>query len=266
MYSGWLLTNNSGNILGAHQKFNRAAYKGLNQLDPANQLPPLKLIQHFEGRNGPDGLKTKSPGRDEPHHFYDPFDPDYTDLLKHLRNHYNHLRRALKVADNERAAYEAAWLAHALTDGLTPAHHYPYEEEVSNLRDTNLTKVSHKFILRGNSLQEFLGKNWDFWGAKGLFITHGLFECGVAMVIAPLALSKAQPSQYYLKLLKQVGPIEIFCRRAREIAHHDMYSRFYRRGWTRSLAGDVRRILAPTITEMIILAWYSANQQIPAGR
>ena len=42
------------------------------------------------------------------------------------------LRRAVKN-DKTRAAFEAAWLAHALTDGLTPAHHYPYQEAVSEL-------------------------------------------------------------------------------------------------------------------------------------
>ena len=75
MYSGWLLTNYSGQIIGAHQKFNRVAYRQLKLLQPELQLPALKLIQHFEGRNGPDGLKLKSPGHNEPHHFYDPFDP-----------------------------------------------------------------------------------------------------------------------------------------------------------------------------------------------
>ena len=265
MYSGWLLTNNSGRILGAHQKFNRAAYKGLRRLDQTTAFPSLKLILHFEGKNGPDGLKAKSPGRNEPHHFYDPYDPDYTDLLKHINNHYQQLKLALKQNDQERSAYEAAWLAHALTDGLTPAHHYPYEEEVNNLRASNLTKVSHKFILRGATAHETLDKNWNFWGAKGLFLTHGLFELGVAMIIKPLALGRTQPSQYYLKLLKSAGPLEIFKRRAREIAHYDMYSRFYSRGWTRNLARDVRLILAPTITEMIILAWYAAAQQMSAG-
>ncbi len=48
-----------------------------------------------------------------------------------------------------RASFEAAWLAHALVDGLTPAHHYPYEEKLLEVqqidslaeRDSKLKKV-----------------------------------------------------------------------------------------------------------------------------
>ena len=35
------------------------------------------------------------------------------------------------------AAFEAAWLAHAVTDGFTPAHHEPLEEQLEGLRPTD---------------------------------------------------------------------------------------------------------------------------------
>ena len=262
MYSGWLLTNYSGQIIGAHQKFNRVAYRQLKLLQPELQLPALKLIQHFEGRNGPDGLKLKSPGHNEPHHFYDPFDPDYTDLLKQIESHYQELVTALVADNQERAAYEAAWLAHAVTDGLTPAHHYPYQQQVGNLRDNHQPKnVSQKLVFKGDGLKQTINRNWSFWGARGLILTHGLFELGVAMIIKPLKLTKAQPSHYDLKLVQEVGLIEVFKRQAREIALYDMYNRFSARGWSRKLAAEVRQVLAPAITRMITLAWYQAIQQ-----
>lgn len=263
MYAGWLLTNWSGQLFGAHQKFNRTSRKHLGELlaDPAS-FPSIKWIQHFEGRNGPDGMKQKSP-KDEPRHFYDPFDPTYTDLLIDLRNHYKQLVSALKQKNEERAAYEAAWLAHVVTDGLTPAHHYPYEKEFKEITgQENPSHADDKVvgirIIRGDSSVQMVKKNWKFYGAKGLFMTHGLFELGVAAIIRPLKLAKARPTEYDLKTLKHIGLEEMFKREAREVALLGMYDRFYIRGWTPKLARDVREHLAPSISKLITLAWYSA--------
>ena len=268
MYSGWLLTNYSGQILGAHQKFNRVAYRQLKRLEPQLIFPKLRAIQHFEGKNGPDGIKTKSPGRDEPHHFYDPADPQATGLLKVIANHQTGLVKALTSEDWDKAAFEAAWLAHALTDGLTPAHHYPYEQEVNLLRESKIkpTKLRQKLIFKGSGFKDTLDKNWSFWGAQGLFLSHGLFELGVAVLIKPLSLNHGLPSRYDLKLLEEVGLVEVFQRQAQEIADKDMYARFIRRGWTSGLVKDVRQVLAPLITKSVSLAWYGAICQAKAKR
>ena len=62
MYSGSTLTNISGNILGFHQKMDRSSRTSLRKLDPKNSIkfPSKKLILHFEGKNGPDGIKSNS--------------------------------------------------------------------------------------------------------------------------------------------------------------------------------------------------------------
>lgn len=125
MYSGTTFTNSSGAILGAHQKIDRVAYRHLQKItEGAEGFPSLKQVLYFEGKNGPDGIKRKSPARDEPWHFYNPFDEDDTELLMHIDRHYTELVTELKKGNQERAAFNAAWLAHALVDGLTPAHHF----------------------------------------------------------------------------------------------------------------------------------------------
>src|SRR5688572_32264698 len=134
MYSGTTLRPLTGRMIGAHQKVDRLARANLRQLLPDDsKFPSTKLILHFEGINGPDAIKRKSPAKDEPWHYYDPFDVKDEQLLDLIKEHYNHLVSQLKAGNEERVAFEAAWLAHALVDGLTPAHHFPYEEKLSEL-------------------------------------------------------------------------------------------------------------------------------------
>src|SRR5687768_4414525 len=135
MYSGTTLTPLSGRLMGAHQKLDRLAHASLRSLlKEPNVFPSIRRVLHFEGVNGPDAIKRKSPAKDEPWHYYSPFDDTDNKLIDLLDIHYDQLVKALKGKDEVRAAFEAAWLAHAIVDGLTPAHHYPYEEVLTELR------------------------------------------------------------------------------------------------------------------------------------
>jgi hypothetical protein len=270
MYSGTTLTKYSGRVFGAHQKFDRVAFKHLKKVsDSTNSFPSIKQILHFEGRNGPDGIKSKSPAKDEPWHYYDPFDEDDSQLLEIIEAHYTQLVKELKTGNKERAAFEASWLAHALVDGLTPAHHYPYEEKLTELRGEGIetrTSIKDKIIIPGETVYQMFLKNWAMWGAKGLMMTHGMFEFGVASIVAPLSLITALPHTGELKLVNKIGVIELFKRTAREIALMDMYEDFYRKGWTPKLANSVRRQLAPKIVRTITLAWYAADFEAAKGK
>lgn len=55
-----------------------------------------------------------------------------------IEDHIVNLTEALKADNYQRAAFEAAWMAHAITDGLTPAHHYPFEEKLEELRGESI--------------------------------------------------------------------------------------------------------------------------------
>jgi hypothetical protein len=262
MYSGTTLTNFSGAVVGAHQKIDRVAYKYLTKItNNKSGFPTLRDILHFEGKNGPDGIKRKSPAVDEPWHFYDPFDEDDSQLLELIEGHYNELVKQLKKGAPERAAFDGAWIAHAIVDGLTPAHHYPYEEKLEELGGGGLhtrDSFKNKLFIAGDTKRESMKKSWALWGAGGLISTHVLFEIGIAMIIAPLSVRSAKPSDGDIEQLIEVGYEEYFKRAAREIALLDMYERFLKRGWTPRLIRDVRNELAPIMMKTVSLVWYSA--------
>ncbi len=265
MYSGTTLTKYSGRILGAHQKFDRVARKQLDTLlADSNSFPSKKLILQFEGKNGPDAIKRKSPAKDEPWHYYSPFDDNDSLLIDLIEDHYNQLVRELKKKNVERVAFECAWLAHALVDGLTPAHHYPYEDKLSEIRGAGKetrTTVREKIIPKGATKRDTFKKSWKVYGPKGLMTTHGLFEMGIAAIVAPLGFGEAMPTKADVERIDAIGPIEWFKQTSREIAVLDMYEAYYKKGWTSKLANQVRHKLAPSIIKTICLTWYSAVKE-----
>lgn len=268
MYSGTTLTSISGKVLGAHQKIDRLARKALNSVMPEKAwFPRISDILHFEGNNGPDAIKRKSPARDEPWHYYAPFDETDTQLLDIIDDHYHRLVWALKHKDNVRASFEAAWLAHAVVDGLTPAHHYPYEAELTELRGglgiESRTTIKQKLLMPGETRRKQVSNNWKMWGPKGLLTTHGLFEWGIAAIIAPISArnNRIRLKQADIDELQEFGVQELFKRKAREVAALNMYDAYYRDGWTPWLAQQTRRHLAPIIVHTVTLIWYSAAQE-----
>src|ERR1700729_1326936 len=197
MYAGSTLTTYSGRILGTHQKIDRVARRYLDRMLPGSSFPKISNILHFEGGNGPDAIKRKSPAQDEPWHYLLPFDKTDTQLLVLIDEHYRSLVAALSKQDQVRAAFEAAWLAHAVVDGLTPAHHYPYEEKLVELMsgrsiETRQT-VKEKIVMPGETAGKQLSNNWKMWGPKGLFMTHTAFEWGVSVLMKPMKLRTALP-------------------------------------------------------------------------
>jgi hypothetical protein len=264
MYSGTTLTPISGRLLGAHQKLDRLARNSLRHLlDKDAVFPGTQAILHFEGVNGPDAIKRKSPAKDEPWHYYSPFDEADNRLIDLIEAHYDRLVAALKKEDTIRASFEAAWLAHAIVDGLTPAHHYPYEEALTELRGgkgiETRTSVKAKIVLPGETRREQVRNNWKMWGPRGLLTTHGFFEFGVAALIAPFGHRPVKVNEKDMLELHKYGVLELFRRKAKEISSLDMYHRYYQHGWTPRLARQVRNHLAPTIVKMVTLAWYAAT-------
>ncbi|MDZ7786182.1 MAG: hypothetical protein U5L95_03610 [Candidatus Saccharibacteria bacterium] len=262
MYSGSTLTKYSGRVIGAHQKFDRVARKQLGRLlKKQTDFPPAKQILLFEGKNGPDAIKRKSPAQHEPWHYYSPFDEEDSQLIELIEDHYEQLVSQIKKGNQERIAFEAAWLAHALVDGLTPAHHYPYEEKLSEIRGEEKetrTTVREKIIPKGVTKRDTFKKSWKVYGPKGLMTTHGLFEMGIAAIIAPLGFGEAHPTRADIERMLEIGPTEWFKQSSREIAVLDMYEKYYDKGWTTRLANQVRHKLAPTIIKTVSLTWYSA--------
>jgi len=261
MYAGTTLHNSSGNFIGAHQKFDRSARKFVEELRPESNLPTVKEILHFEGNNGPDGVKRKSAGKDEPWHFWDPTNPGDTLLLKIIQQHFNGLVKGLAEDNCEKSAFEAAWMAHAIVDGLTPAHHYPYEAKLAELRGEGMetrNSVRAKMIIIGETKRETVQKNWKTWGAKGLIISHAYFEFGVSSTVRPMRFTKHMLTSGDIKHAKNIGLEDYLKEQALEIYELNMYERFLRRGWTTKLGREIRTELSPRIVRCIAMAWVLA--------
>ena len=249
---------------GAHQKIDRTAHRHLRAIlsDTAIYFPSALQINRFEGRNGPDGIKRKTPARDEPWHFYNPADPHDDKVIIIIEEHQQELVIALREQNEVRAAFEAAWMAHAIVDGLTPAHHYPYEEELLKLRGQGKetrTSVKEQLLIPGKTLPKMVHNNWKFWGDKGLLATHFAFEWGIAIMATPLRLNRSRPSKHELDEILEQGVGPVFLRLAAEINSFDMYSEFYKSGWTPRLAKIARQELLPRIVNAVTIAWYAAS-------
>lgn len=250
-------------ILHAHQKIDRIAHRHLRKLVGGDTFfAALKDIYHFEGRNGPDATKLKNKENvEQPWHFIDPTDIADTDLHRYIEDHYKALVAALKEKDRVKSAFEASWLAHALVDGLTPAHHYPYEKELEELRGE--ARHSRKGLVgrayvKGETRRDSLRRSLQLIGPKGLLTSHAMFEGGAFTIIAPLRLTRAAPTRPELEKVRTSGVVPYFQDMAKEVAGFNMYERFITDGWTVRLSRDIRRELAPRMVKMVTLAWYAA--------
>lgn len=262
MYSGSTLTAFSGRLLGAHQRIDRLAHKHLKSLGQLGHFPSVRAILHFEGRGGPDAIKRKSPAKDEPWHYLQPFDPKDTQLISLIEDHYGGLVAALKAKDEVRASFEAAWLSHAIVDGLTPAHHYPYEEKLVQLAGGRSirarTSIGKKLIMPGPTATRRVKNNWQMWGPKGLFTTHAAFEMGVAWLLASLRVRRSRPTADKIAAFR-AQPLALWFRQlAQDVARLELYDAFYESGWTIDLARRVRRQLAPVLVQAVAVVWYGA--------
>lgn len=249
MYAGITLRHSSGKIIGVHQKINRAAREHLDLHIPKNiSFPNIDDILYFEGKNGPDAIKRKSPLQDEPFHFIDPLKLSDRALLDLIKNHINNLSIALARKDSVRASFEAAWLAHAVVDGLTPAHHCPIDERAQALIETTYGFNKRKIMI----------EKMKYWGMGGAW-NHIKFEGGVAFVLVPTKLDKAGPDIEDIRRLKEIGFESFFLESLKKIHDMKMYDELYDIGWSRHLAMQTKTILAPEIVKIVTLAWYQST-------
>ena len=265
MYSGTTFRIKSGRVMGVHQRIDRVARRQLQPYIPADIIfPTISQILHFEGKHGPDGVKRKSPAKDEPWHYINPSDPDDTTLVDMVDEHIYNMACALAKDNIERASFEAAWMAHAITDGLTPAHHYPLEEKLEELRGgkgiETRTSAKEKILLPGKTKRQLIKNNWEYWGAKGVMTTHFSFELGVATAIATAKLvdTPYQFDENDINLLSERGFRPLFFDILQDIHTMGMYEEFHKKGWTRHLAYETKSELIPLIVKAVCMGWYVA--------
>jgi hypothetical protein len=264
MYAGFITPKRVVKRAGIHQRFDMAAYHLIEPYLPTEpeSFPTLKEVLHFEGYNGPDGLNTKSglkpkgikPKDDSnPNHEYDPI-TDTGEIPGLIAGHYAGLVESLKSHDTIRSAFEAAWLAHFVGDGLTPAHHWPLEERIAEAASKASDEVKGGDV---SKYMAFIQRNWAIWGAKGHMTTHMNFELGIAFALLLFPIRpEFDPAE--LTRASTLGPVEYFKAEARSVAALDLYNRFYKEGWTADIAATVKNQLAPQAARTIGIIWLIA--------
>lgn len=265
MYAGTTFRNKSGHIVGVHQKIDRIARRSLKSLIGAHaEFPSIKEILHFEGNNGPDAIKRKSPSVDEPWHYVDPSNPDDSNIYRLIKEHRENLTDALRQSNSVRAAFEASWLAHAVVDGLTPAHHHALDAKIEELWGKphyERLSIKEKNIIKGINVRDSISKNWQYWGFGGVFTAHIAFELGVASTIAPLNYKKLSVSKDLIGRARLEGFEVVYAELVHEIYDLELFEEFGARGWTRKLARQTRETLLPAIISAVTLAWYVAYEE-----
>lgn len=262
MYAGTTLRHRSGKIVGVHQKIDRIARNNIAEYLPKSVLfPTTKEILHFEGKNGPDAIRYMSPAIDKPWHFIDPAKPEDRLLLQIIENHVMNLADAIKSGDNIRSAFECAWLAHAVVDGLTPSHHYPLNDKIEELWGKPRHEIEDgkiKKIIHGSNRRDTFIKTWEYWGAGGVMTAHLMFEMGVASAISADKFKSFTITPDDLASLRKNGFETEFMKILTNVDEMKMYDKFGKTGWTRKLANKAKKDLIPEMIKAVVLAWYEA--------
>lgn len=261
MYSGITISLRSGRIVGVHQKIDRVARISLNSLlENPRDFPGIRSILHFEGKNGPDGLKIKKASKDIPWHFINPLDPTDNNLIEMINDHIYNLSVSLKNHDDIRSSFEAAWLAHAITDGLTPAHLKSVDERIEELFGSSPREMGYrdKILVKDDSRWEMLAKNWEYWGAGGIVTNHFMYEFGVATAMASEKFSPIDVSEADLRYLQFKGFRASFKKSVLFVYSLKSYEDFINNGMTYDLAVEIKRDIIPEIIKCVTLAWYQA--------
>jgi hypothetical protein len=262
MYSGFITSKRTLAAVGVHQRFDTVAYRMVQPYLADQTFPHLAQIIHFEGVNGPDGLKVKSPGQDEPSHLYDPT-VGTGPIPELIDRHYHQLVATIKEGDMVRGGFEAAWLAHFVCDGLTPAHHFPLDKHIAYHGSEKTKRGGYRVRVLGESPMNTIRRGWAMLGGKGLLTTHLNFEMGVATALIGQRIKVALDAAK-LATAQQLGPVAFFKLEAAEIAELNMYERFYHKGWSPEVARLVKTRLAPQTVQAIGIIWLLAY--LEAGR
>lgn len=265
MYSRATPFQKADKIAGTHQKIDRAARLVLREIISKNQklskihFPKIDEILVFEGNGGPDGIKTKSPGKDEPWHFVEPYG-DLTPIRNYVENHLFNLSKALVNENYVRASFEAGWMAHAITDALTPAHQYPMTDkiiEISGKKPEERDKLIKKMFLSGENWRERILNNWEYIGPKGVMSSHMFYEMGVATMITSFSARKLSkmPEKDEIQLVLNGGFMTLFEEKIKWVADQKYYETYLEKGWTTALARDTKQELLPEISKIVALGW-----------
>ena len=228
------------NSVGTHQKFDREAYRLIRPFVKSGSFPHRQAILRFEGIGGPDGLKVK--GNYSTDHLWDPIN-EIGKLPIWIESHFKSMVVDLEKKDMVEASFHAGWMAHYLTDSLTPAHH-----------------VSHKLLAAEHEDSSKIRRNWLYWGRKGIMSSHVAFEAGISSSIVFSPIKSNFDAALYERALKH-GIAKVMQEESYKIAQLDLYDTFLKKGWSSKLARQIKISVVPRIPQLIAVAWLVAYRQ-----
>lgn len=204
-----------------------------------DHFPLRRQILNFEGYGGPDGLKVK--GQYNSDHLWDPVN-EIGQLPDWIQVHFDNLVECLERKDFVEAGFHAGWMAHYITDSLTPAHH-----------------ISYKLIAEEYAEASKLTRRWKTWGSKGWKSSHMAFESGISTATAFSPL-RVKIDMALVGAVKENGIAQAIKEESLKIARLGLYEEFIAHGWTTKLAKAVRATVVPRIPQMIAAAWLVAYE------
>ncbi len=249
-------------LISTHQKIDKLAYAILKEYCGNTSVLNLKDILHYEGSKGPDAPRLYATESSTPWHYYDPSGTvPQLPFLDILKDHYTELIKQLKLRDVHQSCFEAAWLAHALVDGLTPPHHFPVEAELEALHGASVDqreKISSHLLVKGPSKIQSFSRSWRLTGPKGMLTQHTYFEANAGLAAVRIRAQDIAVNDDLLKRLSPDALIEIFEKYAHEVDSLDLFKRFVKRGWSLKLTRLTRKELIPKMVKLVLIAWYGA--------
>jgi hypothetical protein len=262
MFSRTILADKRTEKISTHQRLLRAARRQtISLLPPRAYFPSAKQLVHFEGKNGPDGLPSKHAVQDYPHEFIDP-NVDDRALVNDVMDHLHQLKVSYHKHDEVRTAFELAWVEHLVVDGLTPAHHQPFQDQIKTIDPRTIDETNSilkRIFTPGDGTIDTLKRNYKRLGPGGIGSSHILFEAGIELIVMPLPAKRlmSAPSKSAIQSARRGHFPELYLEGVHRVNDLHIFERYLAKGWTPDLADDTRRVLLPECVKMITLAWLS---------
>ena len=231
---------------GTHQRLDGWARAILADLP----FPSLAAIHRYEGMGPrtPDGasiLYRNTISRNS-YHYYNPATGE-GNAINRVQRYWRSLVCELDRPYGRRAARAAAWMAHFVTDTLSPAHHHGH------------------FVAPPAGLapdawyRDWFDPYWDtlpVW--KQPLGPHATFE-GRIVLETPLNYDPQELIVGGLSLIKNEEELRLLLvREAEAIATSGIYENYVKRGWSPEVRQGVLRHVLPRQTALIAGLWQSA--------
>ena len=146
-------------------------------------------------------------------------------------------------------------MAHYLGDALTPAHHWPFDDEVHAAREIVATvPVSAGEITK---LMAQAKKTWALWGFGGTYSSHFNFENGIAIALIVVPI-RPRFNEAMLAHARELGMDAFVHEQALQVAELGIYTEFMKTGWTNEIVTMIKSSLAPRVAATIGYVWMLA--------